>query len=79
MTLITEGLAPNEIANLLGRTPEAVRQSLLMARRRLREKPASDQQSGTAAGRQEEKRDDQMLQLLEGPDRLASMTPLTPR
>jgi RNA polymerase sigma-70 factor (ECF subfamily) len=36
MTLITEGFKPAEIAALLGRTPGAVRQNLLEARRRLR-------------------------------------------
>jgi RNA polymerase sigma factor (sigma-70 family) len=36
MTLITEGLEPSEIAELLGRTPGAVRQSLLEARTKLR-------------------------------------------
>jgi RNA polymerase sigma factor (sigma-70 family) len=36
MTLITEGLEPNEIAELLGTTAGAVRQSLLQARKRLR-------------------------------------------
>jgi DNA-directed RNA polymerase specialized sigma24 family protein len=34
MTLITEALKPTEIADLLGRTPEAVRQRLLQAKMR---------------------------------------------
>jgi RNA polymerase sigma-70 factor (ECF subfamily) len=35
MTLLIQGFTPTEIADLLGRTPEAVRQNLLQARRRL--------------------------------------------
>lgn len=35
MALIVDGLSPTEAAKLLGRTPEAVRQNLLAARRQL--------------------------------------------
>jgi RNA polymerase sigma factor (sigma-70 family) len=53
MKLVTEGYTPKDIATLLGRTPEAVRQNLLEARRRLRremqQEPAGEQQLGSTA------------------------------
>jgi RNA polymerase sigma-70 factor (ECF subfamily) len=36
MVLVVDGLAPVDIAGLLGRTPEAVRQNLMEARKRLK-------------------------------------------
>jgi RNA polymerase sigma-70 factor (ECF subfamily) len=47
MTLITEGLKPNEIADLLGTTPGAVRQSLLQARTRLRREMQPEADGGS--------------------------------
>jgi RNA polymerase sigma factor (sigma-70 family) len=47
MTLITEGLEPNEIADLLGTTPGAVRQSLLQARTRLRREMQPEADGGS--------------------------------
>jgi DNA-directed RNA polymerase specialized sigma24 family protein len=37
MAFVIKGFTPIEIAELLGRTPEAVRQNLLEARKRLRQ------------------------------------------
>jgi RNA polymerase sigma factor (sigma-70 family) len=52
MSLVMEGLTPSEISQQLGRTPGAVRQSLLEARKRLRlaiqQERASDQGLGSA-------------------------------
>jgi DNA-directed RNA polymerase specialized sigma24 family protein len=54
MKLVIRGFKPTEIAELLGRTPGAVRQNLLEARRQLRQaiqqERASDQQPGSSAG-----------------------------
>jgi RNA polymerase sigma factor (sigma-70 family) len=47
MTLITEGLEPSEIADLLGTTPGAVRQSLLQARTRLRREMQPEADGGS--------------------------------
>jgi RNA polymerase sigma factor (sigma-70 family) len=48
MALAVDGLTPAEIANVLGRSPDAVRQNLWAARKRLREAMGRE---GTAAPR----------------------------
>jgi RNA polymerase sigma factor (sigma-70 family) len=45
MAFVIKGFTPSEIAELLGRTPEAVRQNLLEARRRLRQSIRDEQTS----------------------------------
>jgi DNA-directed RNA polymerase specialized sigma24 family protein len=43
MALVVDGLEPSEIASLLGRSPDAVRQNLREARTRLRQALEEDQ------------------------------------
>jgi RNA polymerase sigma factor (sigma-70 family) len=51
MRLVTKGFTPNEIAELLGRTPEAVRQNLVEARRRLKKEILQSAPSHNAQSR----------------------------